>query len=226
MRKLAVAVLASAALACAGSKAQKPVTVSDADYGRLQPDQTQPVDQARADLGNARDALARAKLRHNQAKSQAGFAESDMQSAEAARTRAETLAKAARASADPAQIEQARAAGEAAELRRRTAQAHAQYANSLDQTRAAEVTAAERRVAYEEARVEQAKLQALQQAKVPAATKYQAAELEARVANARKEMDDAQNKARTLESELANVEKQWQELNRQMQASGRPPSRG
>src|SRR5512134_3359067 len=121
MRKLAVAVLASAALACAGSKAQKPVTVSDADYGRLQPGQTQPVEEARADLGTARDALARARLRQSEAKGQVGLVESDLQAAEAARTRAEALAKQAKASADPAEAEQARAAGQAAELRRRTA---------------------------------------------------------------------------------------------------------
>jgi chromosome segregation ATPase len=227
MRKIAVTLVACAALACAGSKAQKkPVTVSDADYGRLQPGQTQPVDQARADLGSARDALARAKLRQSEAKGQVGLVEADLQAAASARTRAETLAKQAKASADPVQVEQARAAAESAELRRRTAEAHQQYVRSLEQTRNAEVTAAERRVAYEEARVELAKLQALQEAKVPAATKYQPAELEARVANARKEMEDAENKARTLQSQMANAERQWQELNRQMQASGGAPPRG
>jgi hypothetical protein len=227
MTKIAVALAACAALACAGSSAQKkPVTVSDSDYGRLQPGQTQLVDQARADLGNARDALARAKLRQSDAKNEAGVAEADLQAAASEKTLAVALAKQAKASADPAEMERARGAAERAELRRRTAESHRDYVRMLEQARAAEVVAAERRVLLEEARVEQAKLKALQAANVPAATKYPGAELDARVANARKDLEQAENEARKRQSELWAAEQKWQELNRQMQASGGAAPRG
>jgi hypothetical protein len=229
MKKLVLALAAVAALACGGSQraAKKPVTVSDSDYGRLQAGQTSIVDAARADLGNARDAVARAKLRQTDASNEVGHVQADLATADAEQKRADALMRAAKQSNDPAQLEQARAMGESARLLRQAAEAHGVYAKHLVDTRAAEVAAAERRVAYEELRVEHAKLRALQLAQVPAATKYDAAALDARVAAARKDLEAAEGHARTLGAQMNQASARWLELTRQLQARGAPvPPRG
>ena len=219
MRRAAVVLAACAALACGGSRAaKKPINVVDADYGRLQPGQTSLVDAARADLSRARDELARAKLRVSEAQNQDELAKSDLQAVAAAQTRADALAAAANASREPAALEQARAAKETADLRRRTADAHVDYARKLQASRAAAVTAAERRVDYESARVELAKLHSMQQAQIPAAIKYDAPRLEGQVAQARTDQDRADADARKAEAEVAASEQKWKALNQQLQA--------
>ena len=66
MRRIAIAVFTLAvASACGGSRAERKETftpVSNADFGRLNPDQMAPVDTARANLASARDALARLEM--------------------------------------------------------------------------------------------------------------------------------------------------------------------
>ena len=224
MKKIAM-LAGLAALACAGpKKEQKPVTVSDSDYGRLPAGQTQLVDSARADLGNARDGVARAKLRQTEARHEEELARADLSAVDADQKRADSMAKASKESNDPGQLERARAANEDVQLRRRAAEARLAYAKKLNEHRAADVEAAERRVGYEEARVEQSKLQALQQARVPAATKYQPGQLDERVVSARRDLEAAEGRARTLSAETANAERLWQELDRQVQARGGPPA--
>jgi hypothetical protein len=219
MKKIAIAVAACAALACGGKRVeQKPLTVSDSDYGRLQAGQTQLVDAARADLARARDEHARAKLRQTEAINEDQLAQADLQAAEAAKTRADSMARSANESRAPAQLEQARTAAETAQLRQRAADAHMDHARKLQRARAAQVGVAERRVAYESARVELAKLQSLQQAQVPAASKYDARRLEAQVAKARKELEQAEGEVRKSEAEVTAAERTWQELDRQLKA--------
>jgi colicin import membrane protein len=222
MKRSALALAALAALACGTSKKQqvqqKPVTVSEADYGRLDPSQTQLVDQARADRGRANDELARAKLRQADAQHEDSLARADLTAADAEKARAEARTRMAKESNDPRAIEQARDLTEVAALRRRTAEARAAWAKEIREARDAEVAAAERRVAYEDARVEQAKLQALQQAQVPAATKYDPAPMDARVATARRDLEAAEGAARQQLAEAGNAERAWRELDRQLQA--------
>jgi chromosome segregation ATPase len=207
--------------ACAGNEAaKKPITVSESDYGRLQPGQTHIVDAARADLGNARDALSRAKLRQTEAKHEVGLVQADLAGADAEQKRADARTVAAKESNDPVEMEQARAMTDTAQLHRRAADAHAEYAKYLIDTRAAEVAAAEKRIAYEELRVEQAKLQALHVAVVPAATKYDAAALDAKVAAAHKDLDAADSRARSLAAQMKNASAKWVEITRQLQARG------
>jgi chromosome segregation ATPase len=214
--------------ACAGSKeASKPVTVSDPDYGRLGPAQTAAVDQARITLGDARDELARAKLRQTQTAQAINLAQADMTVAEAELKRAEARAKLANESLEPAQLAEARTLSESAQLRQAAAQSRLDFAKKIQDARAAEVAAAEKRVAFEEVRVEQAKLQALQQAQVPAAAKYDGAQLDSRVAAARKEFEAAQANAQKTLSDAAGAEQRWNELSRKLQAqSGGAGPRG
>jgi len=221
MRKIAIALGACVVLACAGT--QKPATVSDADYGRLAPGQTGPVDEARSELSTAGDAAARAKLRQTEAKHELELAQADEKAAEAARLKAASAAKSAKESNDPAKVESARNVSDTAELRKRTADAHVDYAKKLQAFRDAEVEAANQKVSYLEARVERSKLAALQDAQVPAATKYDASMLDAQVSKAQAGMQEAHSKVGSAKAEMGNAGKAWKELDRELQARGGAP---
>jgi hypothetical protein len=222
MRKLAGIALGLAAACATGS--HRPILVSDADYGRLQPGQTQLVEAARADRGTAHDAVARAKLRQMEAKHEIELAMADEKAVDAERMRAESAVRSAKESNDPAQAEAARAVVETAQLRKRTADAHLAYAKKLQALRDAEVVAAEKHLAYQDLRVEQAKLQSLQAAQIPAAAKYDATALQARVTKATREAQQADAHVATATTEMTNAGRQWQELDRQLQARGGVPA--
>ncbi|HET7753165.1 MAG TPA: hypothetical protein VFK85_04580 [Anaeromyxobacteraceae bacterium] len=226
MRKALVAIAVLALAGCAGGnkKAAKPVTVSDSDYGRLTPAQTAPVDQARTALGQARDEFARAKLRQTESAQAAALAQADMGVAAAEAQRAEARMKMAQESADPNQLAQARTMSDSARLRQATAQARVDYAQKIQAARAAEVATAEKRVALAEAEVERSKLQALLQAQVPAATKYDPAKLDARVATAQQEYSQASATSQAALNDAINAEAHWRELERQLQARAAPPA--
>lgn len=220
MSKIVVAMTACAALACAGGRAeQKPVAVSDSDYGRLQSGQTAIVDAARADLARARDEFARAKLGETDARQEDELAGADLKAAESAKMRADSLAKTAAESNAPADREAANRMGETARLRLDTANAHMAYAKAVQAQRAAAVRAADRRVAYESARLELSKLQALQQAGVPAAAKYPASQLEAQVAQARQQLEQAEKESRGGEAQMTSAKRTWVELDQRLQAN-------
>jgi hypothetical protein len=229
MRKALLVACVVALAGCAGGRkqAERPVTVSDSDYGRLGTDQTAMVDQARTELGNSRDELARAKLRQTEAAQATNLAQADIGVADAELQRAASQAKLAEESNDPAQLARARSMADSAQLRKTAAQARLEYAGKLQAARAAEVTAAEKEVAYQEMLVEQSKLHALNQAQVPAGGKYDASRLEGAVAAARKEFDEASANARAAALEASSAEQRWQDLQRQLQArSGDPAQRG
>lgn len=219
MSKIVAAMAACAALACAGGRAEQkaPVTVSDSDYGRLQSGQTALVDAARADLARARDEFARAKLGETDARQEDELARADLTAAESAKMRADSLAKTAAESNAPADLEAAKSMAETAQLRLETANAHMTYAKAVQAQRAAEVRTAERRVAYESARVELSKLQALQQAGVPAAAKYPSSELEGQVAQARQHLEQAEKESGGGEAQVTSAKRTWEELNRRLQ---------
>lgn len=226
MRKALVAMAVLALAGCAGGnkKAARPVTVSDSDYGRLTPAQTAPVDQARTTLGQARDELARAKLRQTEAAQANALAQADIGVAAAEAKRADARTKMAQESADPNQLAQARTMSESVQLRQAAAQARVDYAQKIQAARAAEVAAAEKRVALAEAEVERAKLQALLQAQVPAATKYDPAQLDGRVATAQQEYTKANATSQAALTDAMNAEAHWRELERQLQARAAPPA--
>jgi hypothetical protein len=189
--------------------------VSDADYGRLAPDQLGPVTAARDQLFAARDEVARAKLRLQQAENEAELARADQAMVRAAVQRAKAEGKAARESNAPEAKAKAQEAAAQAELQARSARAHLAYANELGRARQAELDAAERLVKVREAELEQAKLQALSQAGIPAATKYDASLFAARVAEERKEHLEAQSEARVRFADAQKGENTWRTLHAQ-----------
>jgi hypothetical protein len=220
MRPVVVlAALTAMLTACGTSKsAKQPVKVSDADYGRLEPGQTQVVDAAREDRGRARDELARAQLRLTQARHEDDLARADLEAAEGARIRAEARAAQSRESRAPEDIELARERANEAQLRKRAADAHMEYAKQLVEARQAEVAAAEQRVELQEARVEAAKLEALETAGVPAARKYLRSELTARVAEEQRDVERTSGQARALLQKAQDAERTWRDAQRQLQA--------
>jgi chromosome segregation ATPase len=218
---LALAAVAGCASMRGGARQNAPVAqVSDADFGRLAPGQMAPVDQARQFLASAKDEQGRAKLRQQDTMHEADLAKADQAAAASDAQRAEAQAKIANDSREPALLEQARQLREQAQQHKSAADAHADYAKRLAEARQASVQAADQQVALGEAKVEWAKLQALQQANIPAAGKYDAGQFQTRVNEAQKSFDVALQKARELEGQATASQQRWEELQKQIQARG------
>jgi hypothetical protein len=216
MRSLATAVAVAAALACRSSPeraAPPPVpTVSAADLGRLAPEQMGPITTARGDLDAARDAIARARLRLQDSRHEEGFAQADRTQADADRQRAEAEARGAREAGDARLVARAQELGGAAALRAQAADARLDYARKLAAAREAEVQAAEARARRVEWEVERAKLSALRTAQIPAASKYDPAPLERRVAEAARAEDAARVRAGELGRAAIVAQGRWRSL--------------
>ena len=218
MRTLAV--LALAALAAAGcrstpkrtARAEAVPTVSPADVGRLSPEQMGPIQTARGDLDAARDAVARARLRHQDARHEEGYARADRTQADADRQRAEAELRAAREAGDARLAARANERTEAATLRTQAADARLDYARRLVAARDAEAKAAEANVVRMEWEVERAKLAALREAQVPAATKYDPGPLDRRTGEAARAADAARGRARDLDHQAAIARDRWRSL--------------
>lgn len=205
----------TAAAGCAGTSAVSkapPSTVSDSDYGRLAAGQTRPVDEARAQLALAQDELGRAKLSVVNDQHLGDLARSDqaVASAEAGRAAAET--KIGKESNEPGQMQQARDATQVAETSRQAADARLAYSKLLATSQAAHVTALERKVDLMAEKVNVAKLQALDDAAVPAAGKYDRATAMQHVVDAQRAFDAASSKAASAASESAAAKERWQKL--------------
>jgi len=222
MTRTIVAVLALAAVAgCAGSSgAAGGVQVADPDLGRLGPSQMAPVEEARHFVSSARDELARASLRLQDSQPEAELAKADQVAASADAERAEAEAKAANESRDPAQLERARQLREQARLHKLAADAHVDFAGHLNEANKASVDAANKQVELANARLEWAKLTALQQANIPAATKYDAGKFQGRVADAQKKFDGSLKHARELYGQATASQQRWQDAQRELQANG------
>jgi hypothetical protein len=229
MKRTLVALLVLAA-ACAGARGARETTAStrvpDEDVGRLDPSQTQPVERARQFRGSARDEQARASLRLQQAQHETDAAKADQEAAKADEQRAENQQKVANESRDPAELERARQTKEQAQLHKSMADAHADYAKRLVEARKASLDAAEKQVVLGDARLESAKLQALQQARVPAASKYDATKFDSQTNDAQKKFDESMQKARDLDAQAAASQRRWEELQRQLQARTGAPRNG
>lgn len=213
--------LASVMLAAGGcsmfhgsSKAEyKPV--SDTDFGRLQPQQLGPVDAARTAVFGARDEVARAKLRLQQAENEVEMARADQTAARAAKQRAAAQADAASKSQDPYAKAGAQEAAAQAELQTRSAQAHMAYSQRLVAARQADLDAAERQVTLREAELEKAKFTALTQAGIPASTKYNPSTFDAHVAGAQQEYAQRRADADQRLQEARQTENAWRTLHAQ-----------
>ncbi len=227
MKRAIITALALSAGACAGGRAEHGMaTVSDADYGRLQPGQTQPVDEARQQVTQARDELARAQLRLTDTQHEDELAKADQTAADSDKKRAEAETKIATDSNDPEQKARAHELTETAELHRRAADAHMTYAKKLIDSRKAAVDAAQKRFEVETAKVNLAKEKALQAAQIPAAGKYDMVAMTNRVMNAQRDYDDSARKAQTLDAEASSAQQTWRDLDQQLQARASGANRG
>lgn len=195
--------------------------VSDADFGRLAPAQMGPVDAARAELFSAHDAVARAKLRLQEAQEETARARADTTGARAELQRAGAELDAAQDSADPAAGARARELEAAARLRSQAARAHNAFANRQVDARGADVEAAAARVAVADAQLERAKLTALRQAGIAAATKYDPAPFDANVARVEKDHQEARARASEAAHQSDAARLAWASLTQQYQARTR-----
>ena len=206
----AVALLLGFAAGCAGNAASS--TVSDSDYGRLTASQTQPVDDARAQLALAQDELGRARLGVVTDQHEGDLARSDQAAASADMSRAAAESKIGKDSNEPGQMQQAREDTKTAQEGKEVADARLAYSRKLATSRAAQVTAAERKVDLMTEKVNLAKLQSLDDAAVPAAGKYDRATAMQRVVDAQRAHDRATADAATASGETTTAKEHWRKL--------------
>ncbi len=212
----------AAVLGCmhGGAQNARSSTVADTDVGRLGPEQEGLVNQARQGLDGARDALSRTRLRLQQAQNEEGIAKADLQAAEAAQKVADAQQKVANDSRAPDAVEKARQLQEQAKAHRQAADLHVAYGGKLIDQREAEVQAAERQVKLAQARVEWSKLQALEQARNPAATKYDPGRFQTAVNEAQGGLDEATRNARALEGQATAARQRWEDSRGRLPADG------
>lgn len=198
----------------------RPATVAETDVGRLAPEQAGLVNQARQALGVARDALSRARLGLQDAQNEVGTAKAELQAARADQVIADAQQKVANDSRAPEAVEKARRLQGQAKANLQAAELHVEYAGKLVAEREAEVRAAERQVEVAQARVEWSKLQALEQAGNPAATKYDAARFRAAVEEAQRKLAGAARSARSLEAQASAARQRWEDARGRQGADG------
>lgn len=220
MKKTALAfALAAVAAGCASSRSHESgPKVSDADLGRLSPDQMAIVDQARQAAATAHDELARARLREQQVQQEVSLAKADRTAADADAQRAAAEAKIANESREPTALQRAQQLQQQASLHKQAADAHLEWANKVTDARKAQVTSAQKQVDLADAQLEWAKLRALQAANIPAASKYDAGKFQQAVDDARKAWDQAFAKSRDADTQAITAQRHYEDLNRQLQA--------
>lgn len=216
----------AAILGCMHGGAQRGAAVSDADAGRLGPEQVGLVTRARQDVDVAQDALARTRLGLQEARNEEGLAKADLQAAEADQKVADAQRKVANDSRAPDALERARLLQEQATAHREVADLHLEYARRLVGEREAEVQAAERQLQVAQARVEWSKLQALEQAGNPAATKYDAGRFQTAVRDAEGDAAEAAGKAQTLAAQATAARQRWEDSLRRNPVDGRREQTG
>jgi hypothetical protein len=222
MRIQRIVTLALAAvMGCMHGGAQseaKSSTVSEADVGRLGPEQEALVDQARQGLAGAKDALSRTTLRLQQAQNEENTAKADQQAAASDQKVADAQQRVANDSRAPDALEKAGQLQERAKAHKQLADLHLDYANKLIDERKAEAQAAEQQVKVAQARVEWSKLQALEQAKNPAAGKYDAGRFQTAVNDAQGDLDKRVQRVHDLEAQATTARQRWEDSRRVLPA--------
>jgi hypothetical protein len=208
-RSTGLALLVAAIAGCATSAPRPPSVVSESDFARLPDDKSQRVDVARQRLGDASDELGRAKLGVVNDQHEGALARSDQAAASADLGRAAAETKVGKDSNEPGQKQLASDDTKDAKAGKAVADAHLAYAKKLATSRAAAVTAAERKVELRSEEVNLAKLQSLEEAGIPAAGKYDRAGALERVAKAQKAFDAATVAAARAEAETAAAMSSW-----------------
>jgi hypothetical protein len=193
------------AMACASHR-QDQARLDDSGLAQLNENQMQPVDQARLDLGRAQDAVSKTRANEADARARIEVAKSEREVnvAQVKRAAAQRdLLK--RQYADPDAMAQGDRDIAAAQEDLRATDLKLQYLSQKVSLCVAERAAAEARVQSQEAVVEQAKYQAMQQAGAPQIASINPGELDARLAQARAkevqfEREAAEHRAQTMTS--------------------------
>lgn len=167
-------------------------SVRQEDFARVSAAASPGVESASGDVAAAQDELAAARARGSEVRRESDAADSERRRAEDARARA-------------------RRAAEVAEARERAASAHREYAEKLAAAREASEQGAARRLELAKARLELAKLEAVQQAGVTVTEKYDKAAFLEQVTDAQKRSDEAQAKARQLAQDAEEAHRRWEE---------------
>jgi hypothetical protein len=179
------------------------------------------VTAARSRDDEARDAVARATLRLQDSRHEESWANADKAAAESDRLRATAELATAKEAGDQRGVAMANDRLAAAGLRAKAAEARLDYAKKLVQAREAELRVAEARARRVEWELERAKLAALHAAEVPAASKYEAAPIDGRIAEAAKAEEAARARANELAGAARAAYDSWRSLNDQYEARSR-----
>ena len=115
-------------------------------------------------------------------------------------------------------VDDAQALMETANLRLKAAQARTEFAKRFIGARQADVDRAKFHVELAEKKVEQAKMQALRDHSIPAASKYDPGAIDSRVANMERQLEKLDQKLRTAELESQNAQQVWVDINRRYEA--------
>jgi hypothetical protein len=202
----------SVLLATACASHHQEARLDDSGLAQLNQDQMQPVDQARLDLGRAQDAVSKARANEEDARARIEVARSerDVNVAQVKRAAAQRdLLK--RQYADPDAMAQGDRDIAAAQEDLRATDLKLQYLSQKVSLCAAERSAAEARVQTQEALVEQAKYQAMQQAGAPQIASINPGELDARLAQARAKAAQFEREAAEHRTQTMASYNRWQQ---------------
>ncbi len=188
--------------------------VSEADMGRLSQNDLGPVSDARQRVGSMEQARNRAVLRLDDAKGQLAMAVPAVSAADSGIDAAKIGLANAQETGDQAKIQKAAHQLDLATTFKKEREARVDYLKREVDLRKAEVTAADRRLDLAKAQLERSKLVALEQAKNPAASKYNAGLFEAEVDSARRSVDAAEHDVAMARQSAGSTFEGWQAVRR------------
>ena len=187
-------VLALALAACGGAPRVPDKMLVDTT--KLDPQAAASLTSARQELDQSRGSVGAATEQVAQAKQEEQVAEVDQKKAEV-------------------EVSQAKKALEDAEKRYDAAKARRAYTEKLVEAREAAEKAAKSRVEFADAKLEHAKVVAIQQVNATGAEEYRRSDFTARVADTQRGVEDADKKVGELEQEAAKRKARWEELARE-----------
>ena len=194
--------------------------VRDSDYAHLDPAQTANVQAPRAELAQAQDELTRAKVKLQEARQEKAVSDAEDKMTEASLQRAKAEDAKAKSLGDPALIERAKQLYDQAGARARAGEARDKYVATLIEAREADLAAAQRHVDLANAKVELAKLQALEAAKSPVVSQYDQSSFYDDVAKAQRKYDDARVRAAKLDEQAKAAQAKADDLAKKVPVAG------
>lgn len=214
----------TAALAVAGACAHgstRSDTVSDEVLARVPANQMASVDQARADVNKAKDAVARENLRLNQAKKYVDVANNEVKVSQDQLNRDKAAQEAANYARNDQGATQSQSAMGMARQREQVATAHVKAANELVTYSQARVSAAEKAVDLANARLEDAKFKAVKASGDRAAQDIDGQAIAKRVEDSRVALEQERAKVSQAKANASAARTSWIALRDQLPADQR-----